>query len=44
MTFKYCIVQYFAWLVDRRKTKKLLECKDCPIKSMCNKAESEDKE
>lgn len=39
MIFKYCLVQYFAWLVDKRKRKKLFECKDCPIKSRCNKAE-----
>lgn len=43
MTFKYCIVQYLAWLAGGRKIKKLFECKDCPIKSNCDKAESEDK-
>lgn len=41
MKVKYCLVQYFAWLVDIRKHKKLFECKDCPIKDKCDKAESE---
>lgn len=35
--FKFCIVQYYAWQVDRRKKKKLFECKDCPIREKCNK-------
>ena len=44
MKFKYCLVQYFALLVDTRKRKKLFECNDCPLKNKCDKAESEGKE
>ena len=41
MNFKYCLVQYYAWLVDTRKKKKLFECKDCPIKDKCEKRGAE---
>ena len=44
MKFKYCLIQYFASLADIRKNKKLLECKDCPFKSQCDKAETEEQE
>ena len=41
MKFKYCIVQYLALQVDRRKKKKLLECKECPIREKCDKENKE---
>lgn len=44
MTFKYCLVQYFAWQVDRRKKKKLLECENCPVREKCDKAERKENE
>lgn len=37
MKFKYCLVQYLMWQTDGRKKKKLLECKDCPIRNKCEK-------
>lgn len=37
--FKYCLIQYLAWLVDNRKKKKILDCKDCPLQNGCKKKE-----
>lgn len=42
MNFKYCLIQYLVLLADTRKNKKLFECKGCPFKSRCAKAESEE--
>ena len=40
--FKYCLVQYLAWLVDKRKKKTIFDCKDCPIKDGCKKRGSDE--
>ena len=37
INFKYCIVQFLAWEVD----KKHLKCEDCPIKEDCIDKEQE---
>ena len=38
--FKYCLVQYFSWQVDKRKQKQFLKCEECPFREKCKKDES----
>jgi hypothetical protein len=35
--FKYCLVQVFAWQVDKRKQKQFLRCEECPFREKCKK-------
>lgn len=35
--FKYCLVQYFDYMAQKRKKKKWLKCEDCLFRDKCEK-------
>jgi len=39
MMFKYCLVQYFDYMAQKRKKKKWLKCEDCMFKDKCERCQ-----